>query len=62
MTEDVLYPGLDEHRAIEFLTATGDGTAIDGWHWLMETSTTSFYIKSMNQGVAGGQGHPSRSR
>ena len=53
MTEDVLYPGMDEHRAIEFLTATNDGTAIDSWHWLMETSTTSFYIKSMNRALQG---------
>ena len=53
MTDDVLYPGMDEHRAIEFLSATSDGTAIDGWHWLMETSTTSFYIKSMNRALQG---------
>jgi len=42
------FPGMDEHRAIEFLTVTDDGTAIDGWHWLIEWTTTSFYIKSMN--------------
>ena len=42
------YPGMDEHQAIEFFAATNDGTAIDGWHWLLEWSTTSFYIKSMN--------------
>jgi hypothetical protein len=39
---------MDEHRAIEFFAATNDGTAIDSWHWLLEWSTTSFYIKSMN--------------
>lgn len=39
---------MEEHRAIEFLTATADGPAVDGWHWLIEWSTTSFYIKSMN--------------
>lgn len=53
MTDDVLYPGMDEHRAIEFLWATSDGTAIDSWHWLIETSTTSFYIKSMNRAMQG---------
>ena len=51
MTEGVPYPGLDEHSAIEFLTATNDGTAIDGWHWLIEWTTTSFYIKSKNPAV-----------
>jgi hypothetical protein len=49
MAEGLRYPGLDEHRAIEFLWATSDGTGIDSWHWLLETSATSFYIKSMNQ-------------
>lgn len=51
MTEDVPYPGLDEHRAIEFLWATNNGTAIDSWHWLIEFTTTSFYIKSMNRAL-----------
>jgi hypothetical protein len=51
MTGDVPYPGGDEHSAIEFLTATNDGTAIDGWHWLIEWTTTSFYIKSMNPAI-----------
>jgi hypothetical protein len=51
MTEDGSYPGLDEHSSIEFMTATNDGTAIDGWHWLIEWTTTSFYIKSMNPAV-----------
>ena len=53
MTEDVPCPGMDEHRSIEFLTATNDGTAIDGWHWLIEWTTTSFYIKSMNPAIQG---------
>ena len=39
---------MDEHRAIEFFAATNDGTAIDSWHWLLEWTTTSFYVKSMN--------------
>src|SRR6185437_11030359 len=47
------YPGMDEHRAIEFFAATNDGTAIDSWHWLIEWSTTSFYIKSMNPALQG---------
>ncbi|GAB3220603.1 hypothetical protein [Mycolicibacterium hippocampi] len=51
MTEDGSYPGLDEHISIEFMTATNDGNAIDGWHWLIEWTTTSFYIKSMNPAV-----------
>jgi hypothetical protein len=51
MTENAPYPGLDEHSAIEFLMATNDGTAIDGWHWLIEWTTTSFYIKSMNPAI-----------
>jgi hypothetical protein len=53
LTVDLLYPGMDEHRAIEFLSATNDGTAIDSWHWLMERSATSFYIKSMNRALQG---------
>lgn len=48
---DESYPSLDEHRAIEFLSATADGTAIDSWHWLIETATTSFYIKSLNRAL-----------
>jgi hypothetical protein len=40
---------MDEHRAIEFFMATSGGTAIDSWHWLIEWSTTSFYVKSMNR-------------
>lgn len=50
---DELHPGMDEHRAIEFLGARADGIGIDGWHWLLETSATSFYIKSMNQAIQG---------
>ncbi|WP_264922161.1 hypothetical protein [Mycobacteroides chelonae] len=53
MTKDVRFPGVDEHRAVEFLFAAGGGIGIDGWHWLVETSTTSFYIKSMNQALQG---------
>lgn len=48
MTDCLPYPGMDEHRAIEFFMATNDGTAIDSWHWLIEWTTTSFYVKSMN--------------
>jgi hypothetical protein len=48
VSHDPLYPGMDQHTAIEFFMATTDGTAIDGWHWLIEWTTTSFYIKSMN--------------
>lgn len=44
---------MDEHRAIEFFMATSDGTAIDSWHWLIEWSTTSFYVKSMNRALQG---------
>lgn len=51
MTEHVLYPGMDEHQKIEFFTARADGVAIDGWHWLIEWTTTSFYIKSMNPAI-----------
>ncbi|WP_155943416.1 hypothetical protein [Mycobacterium sp. UM_WGJ] len=42
------WPGMDQQQAVEFFAATQDGTAIDGWHWLIEWSTTSFYIKSLN--------------
>jgi hypothetical protein len=28
MSDDALYRGMDEHRAIEFFAATNDGTAI----------------------------------
>jgi hypothetical protein len=41
------WPGMSQQHAIEFLAAE-NGTGIDGWHWLIEWSTTSFYIKSMN--------------
>jgi hypothetical protein len=47
------HPGMDEHRALEFFMATNDGTAIDSWHWLVESSTTSFYIKAMNRALQG---------
>lgn len=50
---DDFYPGLDEHRAIEFLWARGDGIGIDSWHWLIEASRSSFYIKSMNRALQG---------
>ncbi|WP_133160854.1 hypothetical protein [Mycobacterium ahvazicum] len=53
IAEGLRYPGLEEHRAIEFLAATDDGSAIDGWHWLIEWTTTSFYIKSMNPAIQG---------
>lgn len=45
------YPGMDQHKAIEWMMATSDGTAIDSWHWLIEFTTTSFYIKSMNRAL-----------
>lgn len=57
MSDDVPYPGwdgfpgMDQHPCIEWFMATNDGTAIDGWHWLIEWTTTSFYIKSMNPAV-----------
>jgi hypothetical protein len=41
------WPGMNQQHAIEFLAAE-NGTGIDGWHWLIEWSTTSFYIKSLN--------------
>lgn len=47
------HPGMNEHRAIEFFMATNDGTAIDSWHWLIEWSTASFYIKSLNRALQG---------
>lgn len=47
------FPGMDPQNAIEFFMATNDGTAIDSWHWLIEWSTTSFYIKSMNPALQG---------
>jgi hypothetical protein len=43
----VPYPGMDQQHAVEFLFAE-NGTGIDGWHWLIEWSTSSFYIKSLN--------------
>ncbi|WNG79968.1 hypothetical protein C6A86_017020 [Mycobacterium sp. ITM-2016-00316] len=45
------YPGMDQQTAIEWFMATNDGTAIDSWHWLIEFSTTSFYLKSMNRAL-----------
>lgn len=53
MSDDVHFPGMDEHAAIEFFMATDDGTAIDSWHWLVESTPTSFYIKSMNPAMQG---------
>jgi hypothetical protein len=41
---------MSQQHAIEFLAAE-NGTGIDGWHWLIEWSTTSFYIKSMNRAL-----------
>lgn len=35
--------------------ATNDGTAIDSWHWQIESSTTSFYVKSLNQALEGAE-------
>ncbi len=42
---------MDQHPRIEWFMATNDGTAIDGWHWFIEWTTTSFYIKSLNPAV-----------
>jgi hypothetical protein len=39
---------MDQHEAIEWFMATNDGTAIDSWHWFIEWTTTSFYIKAMS--------------
>lgn len=50
-TDEAHYPGMDEHTAIEWLMATNDGTAIDSWHWLIEFTPTSFYLKSMNRAL-----------
>lgn len=56
--DSVPYPGMTDwppmspQRAVEFLFAE-DGTGIDGWHWLIEWSTSSFYIKSMNPALEG---------
>lgn len=47
------FPGMQERTALEWLMATNDGTAIDSWHWLIESSTTSFYAKSLNQALEG---------
>lgn len=47
------FPGMQERTALEWLMATDDGTAIDSWHWLIESSTTSFYVKSLNQALEG---------
>lgn len=41
------FPGMDQHEAIEWFMNTNDGRAIDGWHWLIEWTTTSFYVKAM---------------
>lgn len=41
------FPGMDQHEVIEWFMATNDGTAIDSWHWFIEWTTTSFYIKAM---------------
>jgi len=41
------YPGMRPQHAIEFLVAE-EGTGIDGWHWIIEWSTSSFYMKSLN--------------
>lgn len=48
MTAEEHWPGMDQQQAVEFFAAAKDGTAVDGWHWLIEWSTTSFYIKSLN--------------
>jgi len=59
MTDDVSgteggpFPGIQERTALEWLMATNDGTAIDSWHWLVEASTTSFYVKSLNPALEG---------
>lgn len=56
--DSVPYPGMAEwppmspQRAVEFFWAK-NGTGIDGWHWLIEWSTSSFYIKSMNPALEG---------
>lgn len=42
------YPGMDQHEVIEWFMATNDGTAIDSWHWFIEWTTTSFYIKAIS--------------
>lgn len=41
------YPGMQRQHAIEFLVVE-QATAVWGFHWLIEWSTSSFYIKSLN--------------
>lgn len=52
-TDGYPFPSMQERTALEWLMATDDGTAIDSWHWLIESSTTSFYVKSLNQALEG---------
>jgi len=46
-------PLMQERTAIEWLMATRDGTGIDSWHWLIESTTTSFYVKAMHHALEG---------
>jgi hypothetical protein len=46
-------PLMQERTAIEWLMATNDGTGVDSWHWLAESSTTSFYVKAMHHALEG---------
>jgi hypothetical protein len=44
------HPGMQQQHAIEFFFIE-EATALWGFHWLIEWSTTSFYIKCLHPGL-----------
>jgi hypothetical protein len=47
---DVEYPGMQQQRAIEFFFIE-EATSLWGFHWLVEWSTSSFYVKCLHPGI-----------
>jgi hypothetical protein len=45
------YPGMQQQHAIEFFFIAGPPISLWGFHWLIEWSTTSFYIKCLHPGL-----------
>jgi hypothetical protein len=46
----VAHPGMQQQNAIEFFFIE-EATSLWGFHWLIEWSTSSFYIKCLHPGV-----------
>jgi hypothetical protein len=53
------YPGMQQQDAIEFFFLA-KATSLWGFYWLIEWSTSSFYVEMSAPWPAVGEGQPSR--